>query len=413
MTRAPHAIFSTRTLALLLGIGLVAFTGTVAIDAFTDPAATGQRSGANSYSTSAIGHFAFVELLRTSGLPVLVSRSRSPEKAGPNDLLVVAEPPARALASGEIDYMLQARNILLVLPKWAGIPDRQKPDWIAQAELRDADGLNTILERINKRLALVRPRRLGGVEISPDGGVPDIANPQLLQHGELDPIIRTKNGILVGGGIRGKSTIWVLSDPDLLSNHGISRGDNASLALTIVKRLVRPGGAIVVDETLHGFRVEPNLLRALFQRPFVVATILFVASVAILVWAVTGRFGSPIAPPTGQRAGKFVLVDNISVLLTFSGSRAEILRRFLSQVTREVAQIFHVPHRLPDDQKTAWLDRVGKARNVTDSLAFLQREARALGRKKKLIDREIVGVAARAFRWRQEMTHGPERNRSR
>ena len=255
---------------------------------------------------------------------------------------------------------------------------------------------------------------LGGIIVSPDNSAPEIANPQLLRSDDINPIIETTNGFLAGAIVRGDgSTVWILSDPDLLSNHGLLRGNNAALALTIVKRLVRPGGAVIVDETLHGFRLEPNLIRALFQLPFVVATIVFVASVGVLLWAVIGRFGAPMTQPATRVAGKSTLVDNIAVLLGASGNRIEILRRFLSQTTRDVARIFHVPHHLPDDRRTAWLDRVGKARSVTDSLPDLEMAARVLGRRKKLNERQIIDLAARAFRWRQEMMHGPERSPNR
>ena len=111
MKTTPHTIFSRRTLALLVGIGLLAFAGTLVIAGFADLTSPQQRAGANSYSTSAIGHLAFVELIRTAGLPVVRSRSRSLAKAGPNDLLIVAEPPASTAESGEINYMMRAHSV--------------------------------------------------------------------------------------------------------------------------------------------------------------------------------------------------------------------------------------------------------------------------------------------------------------
>ena len=409
MNFSNTAIFSPRTVALLVSVGLIAFFATLVVAAFSDPVSPHQRTGANSYSSSAIGHFGFVELLRRSGLPVLVSRNRSPEKSRSERCSDRCRAPGRVTQSREIDYMLRAHRVLVVLPKWAGTPSAENRNWLSQAALKQTGNVDAILKEVHDA-DLWRPPSVGRLVASIAGQVPEIAHPQLIKSGDIEPIVETTNGVLVGRLIRGGATVWLLSDPDILSNHGLSKGDNAALALAIITELRGPGGAVVIDETLHGFRIDPSLIRTLFSLPFVVATILLAVSIGVLVWAAGERFGSPQPAPAKQGTGKFTLIDNIAALLSFGGDHVEITRRFLKQITRHVAQVFHVPHHLRDDQRTAWLDRIGATRKVTNSLRNLEQEARILGRNKRSTDRDIAGFAARTHRWKQEMMHGPERN---
>ena len=50
---------------------------------------------------------------------------------------------------------------------------------------------------------------------------------------------------------------WVLSDPDLLNNHGLARGENAELAVALIRELA-DGGAILVDHTVQPW-LSPDL----------------------------------------------------------------------------------------------------------------------------------------------------------
>ena len=410
MTATPGAIFSTRTIGLLIAVGAIAFLATVLLEAFSDPTPSNQRSGTNSHSVSAIGHFAFAELLRDAGMTVLISGSRSPEKAGPNDVLVVAEPPIHTVSSGEISYMLQASRVLLILPKRTGIPDGDNPDWIKHATLKPLNEVGTVLSEVSGVAQLIRRAELGGGVSAVAGLQPMTTSPQLIRSGTVDPIIEHENGVLVGSVVRAGTTIWILSDPDIVSNHGLLNGDNAEFARAIIERLRGPGGAVVIDETLHGFRIEPSLIRAFLTLPFVVTTILFGATIIVLAWASIGRFGSPIPARPKRQAGKFTLIDNIAALLAFGGNHVEIARRFLAQTTHTIAQTFHIPHHLGDDQRAEWLDRIGRSRKVADSLKTLQQQARTLHRSKRPLDSDILALAARTFRWNQEMMYGPRRD---
>ena len=128
----PAPVFAQRTIVWLIAVGGLSFLCAVGLIAFGEdllPTATVQ---ANAYSQSAIGHMAFVETLRNLGIPVLVSRSDSASKAGPNDLLIVAEPPAEQKDDEYLLGLLKADRVLLVLPKWVASADFQNRHWARQ-----------------------------------------------------------------------------------------------------------------------------------------------------------------------------------------------------------------------------------------------------------------------------------------
>ncbi len=72
--------------------------------------------------------------------------------------------------------------------------------------------------------------------------------------------------------------------------------------------VISDGGPVIFDETIHGYYLDPNLLKALFQYPLVFVTTAAFAAILILLWASTGRFGAPALAEPPLRMGKSTLV---------------------------------------------------------------------------------------------------------
>ncbi len=67
---------------------------------------------------------------------------------------------------------------------------------------------------------------------------PNVRTPtQLVRGDDLQPIVSSERGMLIGELNERGRRIWVLSDPDVISNHGLARGGNAALAVASIKRL--------------------------------------------------------------------------------------------------------------------------------------------------------------------------------
>ena len=121
--------WSARTVYWLLAIGLLSFAGAAWFVIFADSDVGAPK--ANAFSYSAIGHRALVETLRSTGVPVLVSRDSSAAKAGDGSLLVVAEPRLESWHENTIGAEPGATDILLVLPKWDGLKSQARPHWLS------------------------------------------------------------------------------------------------------------------------------------------------------------------------------------------------------------------------------------------------------------------------------------------
>jgi hypothetical protein len=195
----------------------------------------------------------------------------------------------------------------------------------------------------------------------------------------MTPLVGGKDGILLGEIEDEGRKIWVLSDPDVLSNHGIVRGDNAAFMLAVVDELRSWNDApldapIIFDQSIHGFREQRgSLLTLLFSFPFVIVTALTCVAAALLLMSGTGRFGAPIVPKPALDFGKANLIANSARLLDYAGHHAEALERYIRMTLRSTARALRAPgfseSKHGDSALSEWLDRVGRSRGVNASFA--------------------------------------------
>ncbi len=399
-------VFAQRTIVWLIVVGGLSFLCTLVLIVFGEDLLPTSTVQANAYSQSAIGHMAFVETLRALEIPVLVSRSDSALKAGPNDLLIVAEPPAAQKDDEYLLGLLEADRVLLVLPKWVAIPDFDNRRWAAQVVRLPFETVDDVLRIVAKNGSTKTVQREIDWKSNRFGREASLAQPQLMTSDGLTPLIDSNLGVLLGEAEDSYGRLWVLSDPDLISNQGLKRGDNAIIAVGMVQELLPPGGSAIVDEVIHGFRRDRSLWRALFEFPIIIITINALAAVAVLLWTATGRFGSPISVEPPLKAGKTTLIGNAAGLLQFGGHTAEILGRYLAVTLADVASRVHAPAQLGGAALDQWLERIGKARHVQGVPTQLRREAELASAAGRADDRRLLHVARDLHRWKREMLHG-------
>ena len=151
-------------------------------------------------------------------------------------------------------------------------------------------------------------------------------------------------------------------------------------------------GAVVFDETQHGFAHEPDIYRALFEFPLALATLSAVLSVALLLWASMARFGTPQPERPPIEPGKGFLIANIAELLLFGGYTGHVMKRYKKSAMEDVARRLHVP------AKVDALERNAEARDLPLRLTTLDEQVRGGHRP--------LRTAQRIHRWREEMIHG-------
>jgi hypothetical protein len=430
VTDAPEATvpeeleggFSRRTLGWITGVAVTSLALAILLIAFGDDLeARRPNPHANTFSRSAVGHRALVEFLREMGLGVVSRQSPGAGSAGPRRPLVLAEPDTGGptgdqtprIESLRADALRRRAPLVLVLPKWRGAPRQDKPEWIDKARLLPAQTVLRVLAALDdsalKGAALDRagmgPLRCSAAWTSTAFRI-ETSPPQLLRPmPAFEPVVRCGGGLLVARRRLGEGPeVYVVSDPDVLNNHGLGLGDNAVLVHELLAVRLRAAG-IVFDETIHGFNRVPGLMAELRSFPLALAVLQGLVLAGMLVWAGVGRFGKPLPVAGDAEAGKEILIDNTARLLAGGGYAADSLSRYFRQVTRAVAAFHFLPPDLPEPEMLARLQQIANGRGVKVDLAAIERSIRALPEGPRGAER-AARIAKSLYDWRLEMTNG-------
>ncbi|GAB4226126.1 MAG: hypothetical protein Tsb0032_32420 [Kiloniellaceae bacterium] len=402
-------VFSLRAVVLLIAAGLLAFTAAALVAIYSDPQ-TERSYGTNAYSSSAIGHKAWAEILEDLGVPVLLSRNDSAAKAFDGDgLLVLAQPHRDSDALEALEMLHDAERVLVVLPRWSGLPDFQNRRWVKVLRELNLEDVEKILQVVDADATLLRSEQTQDWRSIAWDSPPDLSgleSVQLIKSDEISPIVYSDAGVLLGEYEIWGTTLWVLSDPEVILNSGIDEGDNAAFAVAMISGLLPQGGVVVFDETIHGFTVSPDLWKALLSFPLNLAVLQSLFAAAVLVWAAVGRFGAPLPPRARLKAGKEVLIANTASLFEYGGRLSDILRRYRETCLRDLARQMHIPRDIEGAALAQWLDQVGEARHTTIRYSDVNSEvAAALDGPSSSLP-TVLRAALRLHRWKQEMIHG-------
>ncbi|WP_419901900.1 hypothetical protein [Kiloniella sp.] len=412
-------IFSKRTLFWLILIGSLSFAGAFIASIFQDKLIQLSSYGANSYSESAIGHKAFTKLLKQLDFRVRISRQA---RSGFNfsDVKLVIEPESEKGLSEALSGFSGVGS-LIVLPKWEALQDREKPKWIKLIQLRHPSQVEKIIDYVSNDIALVRSDisvRAESFTWDPElfslDQQPTLIAAQLIK-GDTDlirPLVYNDNGVLLAevvkpGFLYDIDRTWILSDPDILSNHGLDDGGNAEFIVNVIKELtLGKAGGVIVDETSHGYASEPSLWRKMFEFPFAVVTLLAVCSVLLLAWGSVSRFGAAEKTEKSYQVGKEFLIGNTAELLAFGGHGALMLRQYVERSLHSVVTNLHAPKNLEEYELLQWLDRVGQARGLEMNGSDVIRRAEQQFTSNSFNTLAAIKAAQDIHRWKQEMLHG-------
>lgn len=404
--RPDSTLFRSRSLLVIIVVGLAAFLGSCYLMIFGEDLAS---VGSDTFSQSAIGHKAFFETLQQLDIPANVSRFKSLEKAGSANLLVLAEPNGDVLQLKMLEGIKGEGVVLVVLPKWQGMPDLRRRQWLSSAEMVDADKVGDILAHIDPDATLNRRQQMASLAENRLGYAPAVIRPQLVRSAALSPLISTPDGILLGETKIGRAKVWLLTDPDLLNNAGLGKGDNALLAVGIIRALLPAGGSAIFDEAIHGFEQPPNMLRTAFELPFLTATIALILAFGTAILAGVTRLGAPAPAQPALAAGHETLLGNVADLLEFGHGAYAILHRYPRLVVADVALHLKVPKSLDENGQLAWLDQRARKLGLAHSASDLLAKGAALAHHGSY-HHSAAELGRMAYQWKQEMMHGTRRH---
>ncbi len=401
--------FQPRVLAALAAALFALFAASLLLTGMGGREAGGLASGANSYSSSAVGHLAFHDLLDGLGHKTVQAEDRPLAAVGENGVLILAEPSGSLAGEENRNKLRIAGRILLVLPKWTVKPGERRKDWIGEAELAPVLQVQSVLGAAVSGGDIVRAKPPASFQKTIPAADPTVQGElQLIKGSNLTPLISTPDGILLGELRQGNRRTLVLADPDPIENHGIGKGGNATFARDIVAALLDGrSGTLVFDETIHGFRRSPpNLLKFLYEFPLNLVLVQILVAVALLLWAAMGRFGAPLPAPRRLDAGRHALIGNAAALVDYAGHHAAILQRYIAMTLQDAARALRAPAGLQGAALTAWLARASEARGIDPKPLSGLGDSPAAGPRNLA---SLLAAAQALHHWRKDLPHGTPR----
>lgn len=394
--------FRRRTLLALLGVAAAAFVAMAYLAIDDDaPRAGNEAAGTTSASRSAVGYRAFIELLRQFEPAVASRLSRSDSRAALRLLLAPADPP-------EVRYVVATRAgpALIVLPKWRtrrdGLSDR-----VRAARLLAPESVRQLAREVASDIEIVRPSSITAWRASEIRGAPELSQPQLVRSRLLCPLLSSPEGVLIGR-LCARPDVIVLADPDLLANHGLWRGQNASVAMSMIDRIRGSGGLILALESdAAAAAASRSIWKLMLTPPFLAITIAFAIAAAVALWMAALRFGPPARETEGPPAGIFTLIDVGAGLLHARSHGGRVLRRYAELQALDLGRRLHAPRATTSPAEIGtWLDASRRRRAPGPGYAELMRQVDQVDRAPKPDSTAIVGAAGRLFRWWEDSLHG-------
>jgi hypothetical protein len=353
-----------------------------------------------STSRSAIGYRAFVELLHRFDMST-------------------APPTAAALADGSLRIVLAPKAgpdlrqamrskmpLLVVLPRWRAFA-RPFSDRVSEVQPIGVAAAEAIAREIVADAEIVRPEVVRGWRAEAGmQGTPTLAHPQLVRSPDLCPLVSSDEGILVGRLCKRPSVV-VLADADLIANHGLWRGDNAVLALSLVTQLRAGNGPVVALEPMAETPPARSIWRLAVSPPFVLITLAAAIATGIALWCAAMRFGPALTEREPARAGVLNLIEVAARLVSEKGEAGRLLRRYADLLVLDLGRRLRAPANLQGVPAIgAWLDSPRRVAGGTTSYGELARQVDGFvagGRRDTV---SALATAARLHRWHEEYLNG-------
>jgi hypothetical protein len=363
---------------MLIACALALFAISILLESRQEETVVGAGVGAGVYSTSALGYAGIYDVMKRLDLPVLSNTGSVMSAAGSGGTVIIAEPDFSYL-SGIGDTISGAHRALVILPKWSWERDEYRTSWLSSVNPLPISAPQLTLSYVAPRAGTLLRKEwpdiwpVNEIGVTPSGtGVVQLIRPEAMRA-----IVGGDDGVLLGEVERSGVKLWVLSDPDIISNHGAGIGDNASFILEMIDSLrfydnKDPKAPIVFDETIHGFKMsEESPINIMFRFPMWIVTLMTVLAGGIMVYAGSGRFGAPVPEVREMDFGKSILIENSARLLDYGGHHSYVLKRYVTMTLREAARALRAPDGMDEPALVIWLDRVGHARGVNMSVASI------------------------------------------
>ncbi len=319
-----------------------------------------------SFGTSHLDHRAFFEFLKA--MKINVQRLRCGEPGSIPYPVFFIEPSAYTKAGKKrlrLKRIIRERlerglYTILVLPKWERRPGGYK--LIPKKEIENM--LTTVLPvHFLASPKITRKKRAGKTKgwEEFDGLFLDLPFPQSLDPEGRGRVLLGREGEAYAIILRER--LVIVSDPDLLHNFNIQKGDNAFFWRLLIRNCIL-SNRVIIDEIFHGLYKERSLQALLGSMPGILVSVHLVLLSLALLMAGFYRFhpGEKEKPPLGRSPLEMVGTGGILLgrgtgIIALANDYAEKL------VMRSAEKIGMKEFR---DGKTAaeFLDRIGERKGL-------------------------------------------------
>lgn len=402
---ASSAGFSTRSVLILVLVGIVAFSGLAVLAAYAPELRGASDPGAHALSSSAVGYRGATVMLKAMGAPVVISRGRPRSSSGGAPLIVLT--PVLSTKPQELQAFPGEVRKLIVLPKWSATPDPLRPGFVrkvgtdpvivgAAGKLLQPYAKTTVLSR---RKGVSRPilRGVADGPYAPTTYLPlgDIDQLQTIGGDGWSPALSDETGRAVLAYSTAHPDVLVLADPDLINNQGLAKLDTARAGMAVLRTL--GDGGVIFDVTLDGFGRGRSLLRLMLEPPWLAATLCGVAAAVLMGLHALARFGPAERSARAIAFGSRALVDNAAGLVRMARKEARLAPQYLELTKALVRREARGGRGATDSEADRWLARLAARHGLEspDELAAEASQARTRD--------DLLALARKLYRWRGEM----------
>ncbi|HEU0098512.1 MAG TPA: DUF4350 domain-containing protein [Allosphingosinicella sp.] len=390
-----NGVFRPATILLIVAIGILTIVGMLVLGAYAPDLRPSRNGGAHALSDAATGFSGIVQLARATGRGPQVVRTE--DQLNTEDLVVLT-PERGATDLSAVLARRSGKPTLVVMPKWLTVPDQAHPGWVRAAGLVPLWDAQATLAPEHKMKVERQGRGGAPLRAAPGWEAPELrftapGRLQTVAGPDLKPILTDPAGLGVLVRI-GDRPLYLLADPDLLSNRGMADRGQAASALALLDYLnVEGARSVVFDVTLNGFGKSRSPLRLIFDPPFLAVTLAIAGALLLAGLQAIARFGPARRPQRAIAFGKAALIDNTAALVRQAGREAALGGRYAEMIRDRAVTVFGVPARLRDTGVSDYLDKL-EGRGRFSALASAAAEAR--GRE------ELLAAAQALHQWQWE-----------
>lgn len=392
---AREGAFNPGAMLLITAIGSLAFIAMLVLGAYAPDLRSGHNGGTHALSNAATGFSGLVRLADETGRRPVIVRSQSDLK---NENLAVITPDHGSADLNKILQMRGPKATLIVLPKWLTMADPKNGGWVRVLALLPPSDPERTLSPATP-LNIMRSRSHGEALVSASDAPPNLhflapAVVQTMSGKGLQPLITTAQGQIVLARLDGGNR-YVLSEPDLINNHGMGDERQARAALALLDYLNSTGNdGILFDVTANGLGHSKSPLKLAFDAPFLAVTLTIFAAMLLAAWQALVRFGPVQRRERAIAFGKAALVDNSAALIRKAGREAHLGSRYVDLIRERAISLFHLPARLDPEALDARLEGLNAHRSFA-SAAAAARNAQSR--------EELLGAAQSLNQWLEEV----------